>query len=96
MDYSARYPNGRPGIRITIADTGHGMSATVRTRLFEPFYTTKDLNGTGLGLWISAGIVDRHQGRLSFRSSEHPVHHGTVFSLFLPRIEETKHAAESH
>ncbi len=96
MDYSARYPNGRPGIRITIADTGHGMSPTVRTRLFEPFYTTKDLNGTGLGLWISAGIVDRHQGRLTFRSTEHPVHHGTVFSLFLPRIEEPKHFAESH
>ena len=82
--YSGEHPEGRRGIRITIADTGHGMSPTVRQRLFEPFYTTKDLNGTGLGLWISAGIVDRHEGRLTFRSSEHPVHHGTVFSLFLP------------
>ena len=63
----------------------------VRARLFEPFYTTKDLNGTGLGLWISAGIVDRHHGRLTFRSTEHPVHHGTVFSLFLP-YEETPEA----
>jgi PAS domain S-box-containing protein len=79
----------RPGIRITIADTGHGMSSTVRARLFEPFYTTKDLNGTGLGLWISSGIVKRHQGRLTFRSSQHPIHHGTVFSLFLPREEVT-------
>jgi PAS domain S-box-containing protein len=86
-DYSPKYPDGRRGIRITIADTGHGMSSTVRRRLFEPFYTTKDLNGTGLGLWISAGIVNRHHGRLTFRSSEHPVHHGTVFSLFLPTIE---------
>ena len=67
-------PNGRRGIRITIADTGHGMSPAVRARLFEPFYTTKDLNGTGLGLWISAGIVNRHQGRLTFRSSQEPVH----------------------
>jgi PAS domain S-box-containing protein len=73
----------RQGIRITIADTGHGISPTVRARLFEPFYTTKDLNGTGLGLWISAGIVARHHGRLTLRSSEHPIHHGTVFSLFL-------------
>ncbi len=80
-------PHGRPGIRITIADTGHGMSAAVRSHLFEPFYTTKDLNGTGLGLWISAGIVNRHQGRLTFRSSEHPTHHGTIFSLFLPWAE---------
>jgi PAS domain S-box-containing protein len=81
---------GTRGIRITIADTGHGMSNAVQAHLFEPFYTTKDLNGTGLGLWISAGIVTRHQGRLSFRSSEHPVHHGTIFSLFLPWAEVTE------
>ena len=78
-------PNtGRPIVRITIADTGHGMSPTILKRIFEPFYTTKDLNGTGLGLWISAGIVDRHHGRMSVRSSEHPIHHGTIFSLILP------------
>ncbi|HXC97328.1 MAG TPA: PAS domain-containing protein [Edaphobacter sp.] len=86
-NYSVEHPEGRSGIRITIADTGHGMSPTVRARLFEPFYTTKDLNGTGLGLWISAGIVKRHHGRLTFRTSEDPVRHGTVFSLFLPRVE---------
>ena len=74
----------RSGVRITIADTGHGMSPGVVKRIFEPFYTTKDLQGTGLGLWISAGIVDRHKGRLSVRSTEHPVHHGTIFTLFLP------------
>jgi PAS domain S-box-containing protein len=88
LDYSMRYPDGRRGIRITVADTGTGMSSTVQSRLFEPFYTTKDLNGTGLGLWISAGIVDRHRGRLTFRSTEHPIRHGTIFSLFLPRIDE--------
>src|SRR6266851_265238 len=87
-DYFPQYPQGRPGIRITIADTGHGMSPAVQARLFEPFYTTKDLNGTGLGLWISAGIVTRHQGRLTFRSNQHPIHHGSVFSLFLPSLEE--------
>jgi len=86
-DYSTDYPQPRQGIRITIADTGHGMSPTVKARLFEPFYTTKDLNGTGLGLWISAGIVTRHQGRLTYRSSENPDHQGTIFSLFLPWAE---------
>jgi PAS domain S-box-containing protein len=86
--YSSQYPHGRSGIRITIADTGHGMPPSVQARLFEPFYTTKDLNGTGLGLWISAGIVSRHQGRLTFRSNQHPIHHGSVFSLFLPSVEE--------
>ena len=75
---------GRPGVRITVADTGHGMSAVTLSRLFEPFYTTKDLNGTGLGLWISHGIVGRHGGRLHVRSTQHPVQHGTIFTLFLP------------
>ena len=84
-DHSSGQP--RRGIRITIADTGHGISPTVRARLFEPFYTTKDLNGTGLGLWISAGIIARHHGRLTLRSSQDPAHRGTVFSLFLPCIE---------
>jgi len=79
---------GRKGIRLAIADTGHGMPPEVQARLFEPFYTTKDLNGTGLGLWISSEIVSRHQGRLTYRSTQHPVHHGTIFSLFLPWAEE--------
>jgi PAS domain S-box-containing protein len=85
--YSANSHGARPGLRITIADTGHGMSPAVKARLFEPFYTTKDLNGTGLGLWISSGIVARHHGRLTYRTSQHPVHHGTVFSLFIPKVE---------
>lgn len=86
--YCAEHPEGIDGVRIAIADTGNGMSPTVRARIFEPFYTTKDLNGTGLGLWISQDIVQRHQGHLTFRTTEDPVHHGTVFSLFLPLAEK--------
>ena len=93
-DYSADTPQGSRGIRITIADTGHGMSPAVRARLFEPFYTTKDLNGTGLGLWISSGIVTRHHGRLTFRSTSTPIHHGTVFSLFLPASKNRRRIAQ--
>ncbi|WP_158794465.1 PAS domain-containing protein [Granulicella sp. L60] len=93
-DLSPAFPAPRRGIRITIADTGHGMSPAVQARLFEPFFTTKDLNGTGLGLWISSGIINRHQGRLTLRSSQHPVHHGTIFSLFLPLAET--HTPETH
>ncbi len=74
----------RRGVRITIADTGHGMSPATRARIFEPFYTTKELSGTGLGLWISIGIVQHHHGRLAVRSSKHLLHHGTIFTLFLP------------
>jgi PAS domain S-box-containing protein len=81
---------GRRGVRLTIADNGHGMTPAVQRRLFEPFYTTKGLNGTGLGLWISESIVQRHRGRLTLRSTQDPVHHGTVFSLFLPTEESDK------
>lgn len=85
-------PNGqlRTGIRITIADNGTGMSPAVQARVFEPFYTTKDLNGTGLGLWISEGIIARHHGSIRVRSTDHPRHHGTVFSLFLPHLPESE------
>jgi PAS domain S-box-containing protein len=80
----------QPGVRITIADTGHGMSPAVQARIFEAFYTTKELMGTGLGLWICSEIVQRHGGRLSLRSSVHPQHHGTVFSLFVPLRPEAQ------
>jgi signal transduction histidine kinase len=73
-----------PGIRITVADTGYGMSAETRARIFEAFYTTKGIHGTGLGLWISHGIVEKHHGRLDVRSSNRPGSSGTVFSIFLP------------
>jgi PAS domain S-box-containing protein len=76
--------NGLTGVRITISDTGHGMPEETRLRIFEPFYTTKGINGTGLGLWISHGIIEKHQGSLSVRSSVDPARHGTTFSLFLP------------
>ena len=85
---SSLHANGArtQGVRLIVADTGHGMTPATLARIFEPFYTTKDLNGTGLGLWISSGIVERHQGRLQVRSA---VGRGTVFSLFLPCEEVT-------
>lgn len=81
---STQVKTGRKGLRITVADTGCGMPQHVRERLFEAFYTTKGIGGTGLGLWVSREIVERHQGALQVRSSQRPEHHGTVFSVFLP------------
>jgi signal transduction histidine kinase len=75
---------GRPGIILTVADTGTGMSPATLAKIFEPFYTTKGVAGTGLGLWIGKEIVERHHGRLHVRSSQHSIHSGTVFTLFLP------------
>lgn len=79
---------GIRGVRIVVADTGTGMSSTTRRQLFEPFYTTKGAVGTGLGLWVSSQIVSRHKGRISVRSNQSPGHSGTVFSIFLPHLEE--------
>jgi len=73
-----------PGVLITIADNASGMSPEVQTRIFNPFFTTKGVTGTGLGLWVSKEIVQRHRGELNVRSSQSPKHHGTVFTLFLP------------
>jgi PAS domain S-box-containing protein len=72
---------GRKGIALTVADTGGGMSPETVAHVFEAFFTTKGINGTGLGLWISSEIVERHNGRLLLRTA--PTR-GTVFSLFLP------------
>lgn len=72
------------GLVITVADSGTGMSVSVKTRLFEPFFTTKGIGGTGLGLWVTKEIVERHQGRLRVKSSQSTKQHGTVFTIFLP------------
>jgi signal transduction histidine kinase len=81
---ATHWPTSRPGTLLTIADTGRGMPPEVLARVFEPFYTTKGIVGTGLGLWISKDIFDRHHGQLKIRSSQHPTHTGTVVQLFLP------------
>jgi PAS domain S-box-containing protein len=73
----------QPGICITIADTGSGISASSLSHIFDAFFTTKPDIGTGLGLWVSLEIVQKHEGRLRVRSSTAPSHHGTVFQLFL-------------
>ena len=77
-------PTGRPGLAITIADTGYGMTPATIRRIFEPFFTTKGIGGTGLGLWVSQEIIERHHGALLVRSSTRPGRSGTTFILFLP------------
>ena len=75
---------GSAGLLITVADTGSGMSPQTLETIFEAFFTTKGMNGTGLGLWVSKEIIDRHQGSVRVRSSQAERGHGTVFRLFLP------------
>jgi len=81
-------PEAAPGryVRLTVADTGMGMSPEIRARIFEPFYTTKDPGkGTGLGLSTSQSIVEAHGGFLQVQSA---VGVGTVFQMFLPADTE--------
>jgi signal transduction histidine kinase len=78
-----RASDGRNGARFTIADTGEGIAPRILAHLFEPFQTTKELTGTGLGLWVSKGIIDKHHGRIRVRTARGP-RHGTVFTVWLP------------
>ncbi|MDR3749004.1 MAG: ATP-binding protein [Acidobacteriota bacterium] len=69
------------GIRVIVMDSGDGMYSNVRSKLFEPFFTTKGETGTGLGLWVSKGIIDKHSGNIRVRSLPGK---GTAVSVFLP------------
>lgn len=74
----------KEGIRITVADNGSGIPRESQERIFEPFYTTKKDTGTGLGLWVSRSIVEKHGGTIRVRSRAEGAKTGTVFSVFLP------------
>ncbi len=75
---------GIRGVRITIADTGSGIPEQLLHRIGDAFYTTKGQSGTGLGLWVSSGIVLKYGGILHISTSTNPARHGTVFNIFLP------------
>jgi two-component system, chemotaxis family, CheB/CheR fusion protein len=72
------------GYCLSIADTGSGIAPQHRARIFEPFFTTKGEKGTGLGLWLCAGIIDRVGGTIRVWSTRRPGRSGTCFSIFLP------------
>jgi len=72
------------GYCLSIADSGSGIAPEDRARLYQPFFTTKGERGTGLGLWVSAGILDRIGGSIRVRSTRRPGRSGTCFSVFLP------------
>jgi len=89
--------DGREGVRITVADNGSGIPRDHLCQIFEPFYTTKKDTGTGLGLWVSRGIVQKHGGSIRVRSRSEARETGratgTVFVIFIPYRHEISRAA---
>jgi PAS domain S-box-containing protein len=84
--------NGNRHVRVTVADNGRGIGAGARQHIFEPFFTTKGTIGTGLGLWVSKQIIEKHGGTIRMRSHSDGTRRGTVFSIVLP----IKPVAEAH
>ncbi len=81
--------DGTPvGVRIDVADSGAGMAPEVLAHIFNPFFTTKKAEGTGLGLWVSLGLVERYGGRISADSTPGA---GATFTVWLrsdPEMQE--------
>jgi PAS domain S-box-containing protein len=88
----------RQGVVVSIADTGSGIRPEDAKQLFEPFFTTKSTKGTGLGLWISKGIIQKYEGVIRFRSMRLLAGHTTSFSVFIPTspsLQTTEHFLSS-
>ena len=75
--------NGQDGVLVHVADNGIGIPEEMKSKLFTPFATTKEEGGSGLGLWVSRAIVERHEGSIRVSSTESG-YLGTTVSIFLP------------
>ena len=75
-------------VQLSIEDSGPGISPSVRDRIFEPFFTTKKDVGTGLGLWITKEIIDRHNGAIEVHSGGENGSSGATFKISLPLSAE--------
>jgi PAS domain S-box-containing protein len=82
---AVRVRSSGKSVRIFVGDNGCGIPVDLRRQIFEPFFTTKTGKGNGLGLWVSKGIVGKHNGSIRVRSSISQARHGTVFIVTLPR-----------
>ena len=79
---------GRRGVRILFADNGPGIRQADRSKIFEAFFSTKGVVGTGLGLWVVKDLVNKHGGSVTLRSSNGTGQSWTVFSVFLPSDDD--------
>jgi len=81
------YPaDSRPGATVTVTDSGSGILESHLNKIFKPFFTTKGELGTGLGLWVSRGIVEKHGGTIELTNSTDPVLQGAAVRVYLPSL----------
>ncbi len=93
-DLKEKYPSAESGVYIGIAisDTGAGMNETILNRIFEPFFSTKEIGrGSGLGLAVVYGIVNSHKGFVDVQSV---LNGGSTFTLYLPAVPEYRASCE--
>jgi signal transduction histidine kinase len=81
-------------VRLTIADSGMGIPRDVLPTIFEPFVTTKGETGTGLGLWVTAQIINRNGWKIRVRSCSRPGRSGTTFYIVIPALHSAKPLSE--
>jgi PAS domain S-box-containing protein len=78
--------DSHPGALVTITDSGPGIQEAHLAKLFKPFFTTKGEQGTGLGLWVSRGIVEKHGGKIELNNSTDPIFPGAAVRVYLPAL----------
>ena len=75
-------------VEIMVGDNGSGIAEADRNKIFDPFFTTKEVGkGTGLGLWICYGIIEKHGGAITFESK---VGEGSQFRVLIPYLKQEK------
>jgi PAS domain S-box-containing protein len=82
------------GAIIEVTDSGPGVQPDAAKKMFQPFFTTKGAEGTGLGLWVSMGIVQKHGGSISLAESPDPELSGACIRVFLPARTLAQRAGE--
>lgn len=83
------------GVLIQITDSGKGIASGAGQRVFQPFFTTKGESGTGLGLWVSLGIIQKHGGSIRIFNSNDPAVPGACVEIFIPRSNRSFHTQQA-
>jgi len=86
----------RARVKITVSDNGEGVPRDRRDLMFRPFETTKGDQGTGLGLWVSKGLMEKYGGTILYRSSQDSAYRGTSFMVLLPKPGDASGSGVTH